>query len=41
VAFDITTVRDRISRLIGLLIGLPLTGASDLRQHLSRLGSEP
>lgn len=39
VSFDLTTVRDRVSRLIGLLIGLPLTGASDLGQHLSRLGA--
>jgi len=41
VAFDITTVRDRVSRLIGLLIGLELTGSSDLGQHLSRLGAKP
>lgn len=39
VPFDITTVRDRISRLIGLLVGRELTGASDLGQHLSMLGA--
>jgi hypothetical protein len=40
VPFDITTVRDRVSRLIGLLVGLELTGSSDLGQHLSRLGAK-
>jgi hypothetical protein len=40
VPFDITTVRDRVSRLIGLLIGLELTGSSDLGQQLSRLGAK-
>jgi hypothetical protein len=38
VPFDITTVRDRVSRLIGLLVGVELTGSTDLGAALRRLG---
>jgi len=39
VAFDIATVRDRVTRLIGLLVGLPLTSESDLVTQLRSLGA--
>jgi len=40
VPFDIITVRDRVSRLIGVLVGLELTGSSDLKEQLHRLGAK-
>jgi hypothetical protein len=38
VPFEIASVRDRVSRLIGLLIGLSLTSESDLVAQLRSLG---
>ena len=37
--FDPSSLRDRASRLIGTLIGMDLTGASDLGTHLRSLGA--
>lgn len=37
--FDVASVRDRAARLVGLLIGVALTGASDIGAHLR--GAEP
>jgi hypothetical protein len=39
--FDLDTPRDRIFRLVGTLVGIPLDGSSDLLAHLRSLGPMP
>jgi hypothetical protein len=38
VPFDLATVRDRVSRLIGHLVGVELTGSTELGEQLRKLG---